>query len=112
MKKIEAIIRQEKLENVLSALEAAGCNGLMITDIEGYGKQKGIVQQWRGEKYKIVTLPKVKLEMVVKDSDVRNIVKTIIESAKTGDIGDGKLFVSSVENSVRIRTGEEGEDIL
>lgn len=112
MKKIEAIIRPEKLEDVLNALESQGCGGLMITDIEGYGKQKGVVHQWRGEKYKIDALPKVKLEAVVKDSDLRNIVKTIVDNARTGDIGDGKIFIHPVENSIRIRTGEEGDEIL
>ncbi len=112
MKKIEAIIRPEKLEDVLNALESRGCSGLMITDIEGYGKQKGMVHQWRGEKYKIDTLPKVKLEAVVKDSDLKDTVKTIVDNARTGDIGDGKIFIHPVENSIRIRTGEEGEAIL
>ncbi len=112
MKKIEAIIRPEKLDEVRAALEAAGCNGLMITDIEGYGKQKGMIQQWRGEKYKIETLPKIKLEIVVKDSELRRIIKSIVDNAKTGDIGDGKIFIHPVENAIRIRTGEEGEIVL
>ncbi|MFA5260241.1 MAG: P-II family nitrogen regulator [Candidatus Omnitrophota bacterium] len=112
MKKIEAIVRPEKLDDVRDALEAAGCNGLMITEIEGYGKQKGVVQQWRGEKYKIDTLPKIKLEIVVKDNELRRIIKTIMDHAQTGDIGDGKIFIHPVENAIRIRTGEEGEPVL
>lgn len=112
MKKIEAIIRPEKLEAVRSALEKAGCGGLMISEIEGHGKQKGVIQQWRGEKYKVELLPKLKIEIVVKDSDVERITKTIIDNVKTGEIGDGKIFVSDIENAIRIRTGEKGEAAL
>lgn len=112
MKKIEAIIRPEKLEAVRQELEKVGYSGLMITEIEGHGKQKGIVQQWRGEKYKVDLLPKVRIEIVVKDSDVDKITKAIIESAKTGEVGDGKIFISSIENAIRIRTGEKGEAAL
>ncbi len=112
MKKIEAIIRPEKLEAARSALEKVGYAGLMITEIEGHGKQKGITQQWRGEKYKVDLLPKLKIEIVVKDADVERIAKAIIESAKTGEIGDGKIFISSVENAIRIRTSERGDAAL
>ena len=112
MKKIEAIIRPEKLEAVRAALETVGYAGLMITEIEGHGKQKGITQQWRGKKYRVELLPKVKIEIVVKDQDVERITKAISEAAKTGKIGDGKIFVYSVENVLRIRTGEKGEAAL
>jgi nitrogen regulatory protein P-II 1 len=112
MKKIEAIIRPESLDVLRQALRQAGCDGMMITEIEGHGKQKGVVQQWRGEKYKLDLLPKIKLEVVVKDSDLERIIKTIITSVKTGDIGDGKIFVSDIKNAIRIRTGEEGEAAL
>lgn len=112
MKKIEAIIKPERLDVVRSALSDAGCSGLMVTEIEGHGKQKGVVQQWRGEKYKVDLLPKVKIEVVVRDQDVEKITKTIIENAKTGEIGDGKIFVSPVENAIRIRTGEKGEGAI
>lgn len=112
MKKIEAIIRPEKLEAVRLALGEAGCTGLMITEIEGHGKQKGVVQQWRGEKYKVELLPKVKIETVVSDGEAERIVKTIIDNAKTGEIGDGKIFVSDIQNAIRIRTGEKGEEAL
>lgn len=112
MKKIEAIIRPEKLEVVRRALEQVGCAGLMISEIEGHGKQKGTVQQWRGEKYKVELLPKIKIDVVVRDQDLDKIIKTIIDSAKTGEIGDGKIFVSTVENAVRIRTSEKGETAL
>lgn len=112
MKHIIAVIRPEKLDDVRRALEKAGCSGLMISEIQGHGKQKGIVQQWRGEKYKVDLIPKVRLEVVIKDSELAAIKKTIIDNARTGDIGDGKMFVSNVEEVVRIRTGEEGEVAL
>jgi len=112
MKKIEAIIRPEKLEVVRRALADAGCSGLMISEIEGHGKQKGMVQQWRGEKYKVELLPKIKVEVVIKDHDVERITKIIISNAKTGDIGDGKIFISDVSDVIRIRTAERGEGAL
>ncbi len=112
MKKIEVIIRPERLEAVRSALEKVGYTGLMITEIEGHGKQKGVVQQWRGEKYKVAFLPKIKIEIVVKDDKVESIIKTITDNAKTGEIGDGKIFVYNIENAIRIRTGERGESAL
>lgn len=112
MKKIEVIIRPEKLESVQRALEKVGYSGLMISEIEGHGKQKGIVQQWRGEKYKVAFLPKIKIEIIVKDNEIERIIKTIVDSAKTGEIGDGKIFISPIENVVRIRTGEKGEQAI
>jgi len=112
MKHIIAIIRPEKLDDVRNALETAGCSGLMISEISGHGKQKGVVQQWRGEKYKVDLIPKIKLEVMIKDNDLGRIKKTIMESARTGEIGDGKMFISTVDEVVRIRTGEEGEIAL
>ncbi len=112
MKKIEAIIRPEKLSVVIAALETIGCSGISITEIEGHGKQKGIVQQWRGEKYTINTLPKAKLELVVSDKEVRKISIAIMTNAKPGEMGDGKVFIYPVENALRIRTGEEGETAI
>lgn len=112
MKHIIAIIRPEKLEEVRNALEKIGCSGLMISEIEGHGKQKGIVQQWRGEKYKVDLISKIKLEVVVKDSETDAVKKTIMENARTGEIGDGKIFVSHIDEVVRIRTGEAGETAL
>jgi nitrogen regulatory protein P-II 1 len=112
MKQIIAIIRPEKLEDVREALRKVGYSGLMISEIEGHGKQKGITQQWRGEKYKIDLIPKIKLEIVVKDSQVEQIKQTLLENARTGEIGDGKIFISTVDEVVRIRTGEEGEIAL
>ena len=109
MKKIEAIIRPEKIDSVRKGLQQIGCSGLMVSEIEGHGKQKGITQQWRGEKFKVDLLPKIKLEIVANDSDVQNIAKTILDNAKTGEVGDGKIFIYSIENAIRIRTGEEGD---
>lgn len=112
MKKIMAILRPEKLDDVRRALEKVGYSGLMISEIQGHGKQKGVIQQWRGEKYKVDLVSKVKLEVVVKDTELANIKKTIIENARTGEIGDGKIFISTVDEVIRIRTGEEGEIAL
>ncbi|MDD3905252.1 MAG: P-II family nitrogen regulator [Candidatus Omnitrophica bacterium] len=109
MKKIEAVIRPEKLDAVRQALEKVDCGGLMISEIEGHGKQKGVVQQWRGEKYRMELLPKMKVDVVVNDKDVDSIIKTIIKAAKTGEVGDGKIFISDIQDAVRIRTGEKGE---
>ncbi len=109
MKKIEAIIRPAKLGDVCSVLEKVGYPGLMITEIEGHGKQKGLVQQWRGKEYKLEFIPKAKVEVVVKDQDLAKIVKAIREAAFTGNVGDGKIFISSIEDVVRIRTAEQGE---
>ena len=112
MKRIEAIIRPEKIDAVRRALEKVGYAGLMVSEIEGHGRQKGVTQQWRGEKYKVDFLPKVKIEMIIKNGDTERIVKTIIENAKTGEIGDGKIFISSVDDAIRIRTGEKGESAV
>ena len=112
MKKIEAIIRPEKLDEVRKAIEAVGYPGITITEAEGHGKQKGVTQQWRGETYRVEFLPKVKLELVVGDADVEKIVKAIIASAKTGAVGDGKIFVSDVRDVIKIRTGERGESAI
>ena len=112
MKKIEAIIRPEKLDAVLDALENVGYSGLMITEIKGHGKQKGLVQQWRGEQYKVKLIYKVKIEIIAKDSEIEGIKNTIIKSAKTDEMGDGKLFIYAIEEAVKIRTGETGEDAL
>ena len=109
MKKIEAIIRPEKLDEVRKQLDKSGYPGIMITEIEGHGKQKGIEQQWRGEKYKVDFLPKVKIEIVAKDSDADRILSTIMQTARTGAVGDGKIFVLDVQDAVRIRTGDRGE---
>ncbi len=112
MKKIEAIIRPEKLTAVRQALEKVGFPGLNVTEVEGHGKQKGVVQQWRGDKYRVTMLPKVRVEIVVSDKDVKKIVQAIQDAAKTGSVGDGKIFVSTVDEVIRIRTSEMGEAAL
>ena len=112
MKKIEAIIRPEKLDSVRAALEEVGFPGVMITEIEGHGKQKGITQQWRGKKYRVELLPKVKIEIIVHDQDVEKIMESIAKKAMTGKIGDGKIFVYPVEDALRIRTDERGDKAI
>lgn len=112
MKKIEAIIRPGKLDAVRRALEKTGSPGLMITDIEGFGRQKGLTKQWRGETYKVDLLPKTRVEVVVKDEDLDKTVKAIVDVAKTGKIGDGKIFVYDVAGAIRIRTGEKDESAI
>ena len=112
MKKIEAVIRPQKLNEVRESLKDLGYPGMSITRIEGHGKQKGKVEQFRGREYKVELLPKVKIEIVAKDNDVIPIAKAITKAAKTGGIGDGKIFISPVEEVMRIRTGEKGEETL
>ena len=113
MKKIEAIIRPEKLDAVKSDLEAAGFLGLNIVHVTGRGVQKGIVHSGRGgETYTVDMLPKLKIEVVTKDADAQKVIETIISAAKTGNIGDGKIFVTTVEEAIRVRTGERGEDVV
>lgn len=112
MKKIEAIVRVEKLDVVKRALEKSGYPGMTVLTVEGHGKQKGLVQQFRGREYKVDLLPKRKIEIVAKDEEVERILTTIVEVARTGEIGDGKIFVSSVHQALRIRTGERGESAL
>ncbi|OGW90221.1 MAG: transcriptional regulator [Omnitrophica bacterium RIFCSPLOWO2_01_FULL_50_24] len=109
MKKIEAIIRPEKLEAVRNTLESSGYPGIMLTEVQGHGKQKGFTQQWRGEEYRVDLLPKIKLEIVVNDEDVKRIIDAIISCAKTGQVGDGKIFVYDVVEAIRIRTRESGK---
>jgi nitrogen regulatory protein P-II 1 len=112
MKKIEAIIRPEKLTIVHEALKDLGYPGMTISEVKGHGVQKGIVQQWRGRQYSVEFLPKVKLEIVVPDSAVDRLLQVIKENAETGSIGDGKAFVSTVDDVMRLRTGERGEVAL
>lgn len=109
MKKIEAIVRPAKLKEVCDVLEKVGYPGLMITEIQGHGKQKGLTQQWRGKEYRVELLPKMKIEVVAKDQDVEVIVEAIIKAAHTGEIGDGKIFISPIEDTIRIRTSERGD---
>lgn len=112
MKKIEAIIRSEKLDDVKQALGDMGINGITVTEVRGHGRQKGVTQQWRGTEYTVDLLPKVKIETVVKSEDADKVVTAIVEAAKTGNIGDGKIFVTVVEDAIRVRTGEKGEEVL
>lgn len=113
MKHIKAIIQPEKLAAVREALEGTECyHGIIISDVLGQGTQKGIIQAWRGEKFQMDLLPKVMIDLVVKDSDLEKIKNTILKATRSGEIGDGKIFVYQVEEVIRIRTGEEGEDAL
>ncbi len=109
MKKIEAIIRPTKVGDVCDALNKVGHPGIMITEIEGHGKQKGIEQEFHGKTYKTELLTKAKIEVIVNDQDVDKITKTIREAAQTGSFGDGKIFIYPVDNAIRIRTDEKGE---
>jgi nitrogen regulatory protein P-II 1 len=112
MKKIEAIIRPEKLEEVLKAIETTGYSGVMITEIKGHGKQKGLVQQWRGSEYRVSFLTKIKLEIVAKNKDVEKIKAAIASASKTGEIGDGKIFIYDISDAYKIRTGETGDEAI
>ncbi len=112
MKKIEAIIKPFKLDDVREGLSGIGVSGLTMTEVKGFGRQKGHQELYRGAEYQVDFLPKIKLEVVVNDELVDLAVETITDMAKTGKIGDGKIFVYTVERAVRIRTGEEGEDAL
>ncbi|HRK36289.1 MAG TPA: P-II family nitrogen regulator [Candidatus Hydrogenedentes bacterium] len=109
MKKIEAIVKPFKLEEVKEALAAIGIQGLTVTEVKGFGRQKGHKELYRGAEYVVEFLPKVKLEIVVMDDKAAQVVDAIVKAASTGRIGDGKIFVSPVEESIRIRTGESGE---
>ncbi len=112
MKKIECIVRPSMSDKVREALTAGGILGMTVTEVTGAGRQKGFTEKYRGSEVTINLLPKVKFEMVVKDENVPKVVDTILETAKTGEIGDGKIFVSTVEEAYRIRTGEKGEEAL
>lgn len=112
MKKIEAIIKPFKLEDVKEALAGIGVEGMTVCEVKGFGRQKGHTEIYRGSEYTVDFLPKVKLEIVLADNVVQTAVETIVKAAKTGKIGDGKVFVTSVESMVRIRTGETGEQAV
>jgi len=112
VKKVECVIRPTKIEEVKEALSAIGVSGMTVTDVRGYGRQRGRTEKYRGNTYVVNLLPKVKLEFVVPDERAEDVVEAILEAARTGEIGDGKVFVSHVEEAVRIRTGERGEAAL
>ncbi len=112
MKKIEAIVKPFKLDEVKEALNEIGIQGITVSEVKGFGRQKGHTELYRGAEYVVDFLPKIKVEIVVKEELVAKVVETIVDSAKTGRIGDGKVFVLNVEEAVRIRTGEKGEDAI
>lgn len=109
MKKIEAIVRHFKLEDVKSAITDAGVQGMTVTEVRGFGRQKGHKETYRGAEYIVDFMPKVKIEIVIGDEDEEKVVEAIVNSARTGQVGDGKIFVSSIEKVIRIRTGESDE---
>ncbi len=112
MKKIETIIRHFKLEEVKDALTAVGVQGMTVLEVRGFGRQKGHREQYRGAEYTVDFLPKVKMEVVVSDDDAKEVIDTILRTARTGQIGDGKIFVTDLQEMIRIRTGETGESAL
>ncbi len=112
MKKIEAIIRPHKLDPVHSALQEAGFNGLTVTEVKGYGRQKGHTEMYRGSEYNIEFVPKIKLALICSDEQLENAISIILNTAKTGEVGDGKIFVIPVEETIRIRTEESGSSAL
>ena len=112
MKKVEAIIKPFKLDEVKDALSQIGVRGMTVTEVKGFGRQKGHTELYRGAEYHADFLPKVKLDLLVPDELAEKVTKTILEAAHTGSIGDGKIFVSSIEDAVRIRTGEKGDAAL
>lgn len=109
MRKIEAIIRHFKLEDVKNALTAVGVQGMTVTEVRGFGRQKGHTETYRGAEYAVDFIPKVKIEVVVGSKDAANVINTIVNSARTGQVGDGKIFVTELADVVRIRTGEAAE---
>ncbi len=109
MKKVEAIIKPFKLDEVKDALNGIGINGMTVTEVKGFGRQKGHIEVYRGTEYEVNFLPKVKIEVVIPDSIIDKVISTILDKAKTGNIGDGKIFIYSLEDVIRIRTGDKGE---
>ncbi|HOS94594.1 MAG TPA: P-II family nitrogen regulator [Armatimonadota bacterium] len=112
MTRVEAIIRPLRLDEVRAALDEIGVRGMTVTEVRGYGKQRGHTERYRGTEYTITLLHKAKLEVVVPDDRVDEVVEAILASARTGEIGDGKIFLSPIAESIRIRTGERGDDSL
>ena len=112
MKKIEAIIKPFKMDDVREALSEVGVNGMTVTEVKGFGRQKGHTELYRGAEYNVDFLPKVKVELIVADEQVERCIEAIMKTAQTGKIGDGKIFVYEVQRVIRIRTGEENEDAV
>jgi nitrogen regulatory protein P-II 1 len=112
MKKIEAYIKPFKLDDVKEALMEIGVSGISVTEVKGFGRQKGHTELYRGSEYQVDFLPKIRIDIVVVDGEAERVVEALSTAARTGQIGDGKIFISSVEDAVRIRTGESGEEVL
>jgi nitrogen regulatory protein P-II 1 len=112
MKKIEAYIKPFKLDEVKEALMEIGVSGMSVSEVKGFGRQKGHTELYRGSEYQVDFLPKIKIEIVVRDGDAEQVVSSIAAAGKTGQIGDGKIFISTIDDAVRIRTGESGEEVL
>jgi len=112
MKKVEAIVRHFKLEEIKEALTKAGLQGMTVSEVRGFGRQKGHKEQYRGAEYTVDFLPKVKIELVLGEEQVPIAIETIVKTARTGQIGDGKIFVTNLEEVIRIRTGETGDDAI
>ena len=112
MKKIEAIIRHFKLEDVKNGLAGKGVHGMTVTEVRGFGRQKGHTERYRGAEYTVDFVPKAKIEIVCADANVQPMIDTIVRTAQTGQVGDGKMFVSDLQDAIRIRTGETGEEAL
>lgn len=112
MKKIECVIRPQRLEEVKAALDELGVRGMTVLDVRGYGRQRGLTERYRGLEYTVTLLPKIKLEIVVPDELAEPVVEAIVNAARTGEIGDGKIFISTMDDAVRIRTGDRGDEAL
>ncbi len=112
MKKIEAIVRPHKMDDIREALHEIGINGMTITEVKGIGRQKGHTETYRGSEYEINFVPKIKLEIVVPDEQVQKVISVVIKTAKTGEVGDGKIFLQPIEETIRVRTEESGESAL
>lgn len=112
MKKVEAIVRHFKLEDVKNALTEHGIHGMTVTEVRGFGRQKGHTEMYRGTEYTVDFVPKVKIEVICSDDGLQTVIDTVLKAAQTGQIGDGKIFVTDLQDSIRIRTGETGEEAL
>ena len=112
MKKIEAIVRPERFEIIKDALSDLGYDGMSVSEVKGHGNYKGVSEVWRGKRYRVDILPKIKIELVVADKDCEKVAQTIVDEAKTGTVGDGRVFVFDVADAYRIRTGEKGDKIF
>jgi nitrogen regulatory protein P-II 1 len=112
MKKIEAYVRHYKLEDIKTALNEKGIQGMTVTEVRGFGRQRGHTEMFRGTEYTVDFVPKVKIEIAVPDNNVQDVMRTIVNTARTGQIGDGKIFVTNLDQTIRIRTGESGEQAL